>query len=57
MVLISRLSNSINKASTRITMWFSLATHGTKDIRREAVERGIDLAAIAGRMIIEKSLM
>ncbi len=35
-----------------LPLWFSLATHGT--IRyREAVERGIELAQIAGRMIEE----
>lgn len=33
-----------------LPLWFSLATHGT-DRYREAVERGIELAQIAGRMI------
>ena len=33
-------------------LWFSLATHGT-DRYKEAVERGIELAQIAGRLIQE----
>ena len=33
-----------------LPLWFSLATHGT-DRYREAVERGIELAQIAGKMI------
>ncbi|RXJ49533.1 pyridoxal phosphate-dependent decarboxylase family protein [Gelidibacter gilvus] len=33
-----------------LPLWFSLATHGT-DRYKEAVERGIELAQIAGRMI------
>jgi len=33
-----------------LPLWFSLATHGTKRYQ-EAVERGIELAQIAGRMI------
>ena len=33
-----------------LPLWFSLATHGT-DKYKEAVERGIELAQIAGRMI------
>jgi L-2,4-diaminobutyrate decarboxylase len=36
-----------------LPLWFSLATHGT-DRYKEAVERGIELAQIAGRMISEK---
>jgi L-2,4-diaminobutyrate decarboxylase len=35
-----------------LPLWFSLATHGT-DKYKEAVERGIELAQIAGRMIEE----
>lgn len=35
-----------------LPLWFSLATHGT-DKYREAVERGIELAQIAGRLIEE----
>lgn len=35
-----------------LPLWFSLATHGT-DRYKEAVERGIELAQIAGRMIEE----
>ncbi len=35
-----------------LPLWFSLATHGT-DRYKEAVERGIELAQIAGRMIKE----
>ncbi|WP_303319199.1 aminotransferase class V-fold PLP-dependent enzyme [Flavivirga abyssicola] len=35
-----------------LPLWFSLATHGT-DRYKEAVERGIELAQIAGRMITE----
>lgn len=37
-----------------LPLWFSLATHGT-DRYKEAVERGIELAQIAGRIIEEKS--
>jgi L-2,4-diaminobutyrate decarboxylase len=33
-----------------LPLWFSLATHGT-DCYKEAVERGIELAQIAGKMI------
>ncbi|WP_178987855.1 pyridoxal phosphate-dependent decarboxylase family protein [Winogradskyella schleiferi] len=33
-----------------LPLWFSLATHGT-DSYKEAVERGLELAQIAGRMI------
>ena len=33
-----------------LPLWFSLATHGT-DRYKEAVERGIELANIAGKMI------
>ena len=33
-----------------LPLWFSLATHGT-DRFKEAIERGIELAQIAGRMI------
>ena len=33
-----------------LPLWFSLATHGT-DRYKEAVERGLELAQIAGRMI------
>ncbi len=33
-----------------LPLWFSLATHGT-DSYKEAVERGIELAQIAGRLI------
>jgi glutamate/tyrosine decarboxylase-like PLP-dependent enzyme len=36
-----------------LPLWFSLATHGT-DKYREAVERGIELAQIAGKMINNK---
>ncbi|TYA71542.1 pyridoxal phosphate-dependent decarboxylase family protein [Seonamhaeicola marinus] len=36
-----------------LPLWFSLATHGT-DRYKEAVERGLELAQIAGRMIDEK---
>jgi len=36
-----------------LPLWFSLATHGT-DRYKEAVERGIELAQIAGKMIDEK---
>lgn len=35
-----------------LPLWFSLATHGT-DRYKEAVERGIELAQIAGKMIEE----
>ncbi|WP_299782265.1 aminotransferase class V-fold PLP-dependent enzyme [uncultured Formosa sp.] len=35
-----------------LPLWFSLATHGT-DRYKEAVERGIELAQIAGRLITE----
>lgn len=35
-----------------LPLWFSLATHGT-DRYKEAVERGIELAQIAGKMITE----
>ena len=35
-----------------LPLWFSLATHGT-DRYKEAVERGIELAQIAGRLIQE----
>jgi len=35
-----------------LPLWFSLASHGT-DRYKEAVERGIELAQIAGRMIEE----
>lgn len=35
-----------------LPLWFSLATHGT-DKYKEAVERGLELAQIAGRMISE----
>ncbi|TNJ44544.1 aminotransferase class V-fold PLP-dependent enzyme [Tamlana fucoidanivorans] len=35
-----------------LPLWFSLATHGT-DQYKEAVERGIELAQIAGKMIEE----
>ena len=35
-----------------LPLWFSLATHGT-DRYKEAVERGIELAQIAGRLIEE----
>ncbi|PTM08885.1 MAG: aspartate aminotransferase family protein [Bacteroidetes bacterium] len=35
-----------------LPLWFSLATHGT-DKYKEAVERGIELAQIAGKMIEE----
>ncbi|WP_053991813.1 aminotransferase class V-fold PLP-dependent enzyme [Mangrovimonas sp. TPBH4] len=35
-----------------LPLWFSLATHGT-DRYKEAVERGIELAQIAGKMIKE----
>ncbi len=35
-----------------LPLWFSLATHGT-DLYKKAVERGIELAQIAGRMITE----
>lgn len=37
-----------------LPLWFSLATHGTERYK-EAVERGIELAQIAGRMIENKS--
>ena len=37
-----------------LPLWFSLATHGT-DRYKEAVERGIELAQIAGRMIEKNS--
>ena len=36
-----------------LPLWFSLATHGTNKYK-EAVERGIELAQIAGRMIEKK---
>ncbi len=36
-----------------LPLWFSLAMHGT-DRYKEAVERGLELAQIAGRLIIEK---
>jgi glutamate/tyrosine decarboxylase-like PLP-dependent enzyme len=36
-----------------LPLWYSLATHGT-DRYKEAVERGIELAQIAGKMIQEK---
>ncbi|GGK24959.1 glutamate decarboxylase [Yeosuana aromativorans] len=36
-----------------LPLWFSLAMHGT-DRYKEAVERGIELAQIAGKMIQEK---
>ena len=36
-----------------LPLWFSLATHGT-DRYKEAVERGIELAQIAGKMITLK---
>ncbi|MGB5418425.1 pyridoxal phosphate-dependent decarboxylase family protein [Algibacter sp.] len=36
-----------------LPLWFSLATHGT-DRYKEAVERGIELAQIAGRIIEKK---
>lgn len=35
-----------------LPLWFSLATHGT-DRYKQAVERGIELAQIAGRLITE----
>ena len=35
-----------------LPLWFSLATHGT-DRYKEAVERGIELAQIAGKLIDE----
>ncbi|AUP77766.1 pyridoxal phosphate-dependent decarboxylase family protein [Flavivirga eckloniae] len=35
-----------------LPLWFSLATHGT-DRYKEAVERGIELAQMAGKMITE----
>ncbi|TGV04749.1 pyridoxal phosphate-dependent decarboxylase family protein [Flavivirga rizhaonensis] len=35
-----------------LPLWFSLATHGT-DRYKEAVERGIELAQIAGKLITE----
>jgi L-2,4-diaminobutyrate decarboxylase len=35
-----------------LPLWFSLATHGTSKYK-EAVERGLELAQIAGRMITE----
>ena len=35
-----------------LPLWYSLATHGT-DRYKEAVERGIALAIIAGKMITE----
>ncbi|MBP1841443.1 pyridoxal phosphate-dependent decarboxylase family protein [Formosa algae] len=35
-----------------LPLWFSLATHGT-DRYKEAVERGMELAQIAGRLITE----
>lgn len=35
-----------------LPLWFSLATHGT-DKYKESVERGIELAQIAGKMITE----
>ena len=37
-----------------LPLWFSLATHGTKRYQ-ESVERGIELAVIAGKMIENKS--
>ncbi|MGZ0017803.1 pyridoxal phosphate-dependent decarboxylase family protein [Yeosuana sp. AK3] len=37
-----------------LPLWFSLAMHGT-DRYKEAVERGLELAQIAGRLIQEKS--
>jgi len=37
-----------------LPLWFSLAMHGT-DRYKEAVERGLELAQIAGRLITEKS--
>ncbi|GAA3581973.1 pyridoxal phosphate-dependent decarboxylase family protein [Snuella lapsa] len=37
-----------------LPLWFSLATHGT-DRYKEAVERGIELAQIAGKLIEERS--
>ena len=36
-----------------LPLWFSLATHGT-DRYKEAVERGLELAKIAGKMIEER---
>jgi glutamate/tyrosine decarboxylase-like PLP-dependent enzyme len=36
-----------------LPLWFSLATHGT-DRYKEAIERGIELAQIAGKMITDK---
>jgi len=36
-----------------LPLWFSLAMHGT-DRYKEAVERGLELAQIAGRLITEK---
>ncbi len=36
-----------------LPLWFSLATHGT-DMYKEAVERGIELAQIAGKLIEDK---
>lgn len=37
-----------------LPLWFSLATHGT-DRYKEAVERGLELAQIAGKMIEKKA--
>ncbi|NMH89387.1 pyridoxal phosphate-dependent decarboxylase family protein [Flavivirga algicola] len=37
-----------------LPLWFSLATHGT-DLYKKAVERGIELAQIAGKMITDSS--
>jgi len=39
-----------------LPLWFSLATHGTNRYK-EAVERGIELAQIAGKMIDESSYL
>ncbi|OUR95567.1 aspartate aminotransferase family protein [Flavobacteriales bacterium 34_180_T64] len=39
-----------------LPLWFSLATHGT-DRYKEAVERGLELAQIAGRMIEENPMV
>ena len=39
-----------------LPLWFSLATHGT-DRYKEAVERGLELAQIAGKMIEENPIV
>ncbi len=39
-----------------LPLWFSLAMHGT-DLYKKAIERGIELALIAGKMIEEEPLV